>query len=277
VSAPAENAQLALLLEVAGTPKPGNVDRHREYPTLRFEHFLAGAVGARDGLEALADPETSLGAAFERAIAGMSRQTGGNTQFGAILLLAPLVRAATRDGDLLDAAAAVVDETTVRDAIGFYAAFDHVEVSVPEPPESGSFPDVRRGSDAAAALREAGVTLADIMAGSADRDGIAAEWIDGFPRTAAVADRLLEGTGPVCDRTATAYLEQLAAEPDTFVVTQHDRETAREVRDRAASLLDGGDVSAFAEGLVDRGINPGTTADVIAGGLFCALDGGLEV
>ena len=34
---PAENAQLALLLEVTGTPKPGNVDRHRDYPGLRFE------------------------------------------------------------------------------------------------------------------------------------------------------------------------------------------------------------------------------------------------
>ena len=42
---PAENAQLALLLEVTGTPKPGNVDRHRDYPELRFEHFAAGAVG----------------------------------------------------------------------------------------------------------------------------------------------------------------------------------------------------------------------------------------
>jgi triphosphoribosyl-dephospho-CoA synthase len=81
----------------------------------------------------------------------------------------------------------------------------------------------------------------------------------------------------VTDRAARAYLEQLAAEPDTFVVTQHDRETAGEVCDRAAALLDGGDVAAFADDLVDRDINPGTTADLVAGGLFCALEGGLEV
>ncbi|MFC6728106.1 triphosphoribosyl-dephospho-CoA synthase, partial [Natronoarchaeum mannanilyticum] len=49
---PAQNAELALLLEVAGTPKPGNVDRKRDLPDLRFEHFLAGAVGAQDGLRA---------------------------------------------------------------------------------------------------------------------------------------------------------------------------------------------------------------------------------
>jgi triphosphoribosyl-dephospho-CoA synthase len=277
VRRPAANAQLALLLEVAGTPKPGNVDRTHDYPDLRFEHFLAGAVGARDGLDALADPEIPLGAAFERAVAGMSEQTGGNTQFGAILLLAPLVRAATRDGDLLENASDVAAETTVRDAIGFYAAFEHVDVSVPERPRSGPLPDVRRGRDAAADLRTAGLTLADVMAGSADHDGIAAEWVDGFPRTAAVAERIADATGSVTHRAARVYLEQLAAEPDTFVVTQHDQETAREVRDRAAALLDGGDVAGFADDLVDRGINPGTTADVVAGGLFRALDAGLEV
>ncbi len=274
---PTENAQLALLLEVAGTPKPGNVDRHREYPDLRFEHFLAGAVGAHEGLEALAGQARPLGAAFERAVAGMSQQSGGNTQFGAILLLAPLVRAAGRDGDLIEAATDVVAETTVRDAVGFYASFDHVDVCVPEPPDEGSTPDVRRGGDAAADLRAAGLTLADVMAESADHDGIAAEWTHGFPRTAAVAELITNGTGPVTDRAASAFLEQLAAELDTFVVTQHDRETAREVRDRARALLDGGDVAGFAAELVDRGINPGTTADLVAGGLFCALDSGLEV
>jgi triphosphoribosyl-dephospho-CoA synthase len=207
----------------------------------------------------------------------MSQQTGGNTQFGAILLLAPLVRAATRDDSLIDGATDVVAETTVRDAIGFYGAFDHVDVSVPEHTGEHSLPDVRRGSDAAADLRAAGLTLADVMSGSADHDGIAAEWVDGFPRTAAVRDRLVDGTGPVADRTARAYLEQLAGEPDTFVATNHDHETAREVRDRAASLLDGGDVAGFADELVDRRINPGSTADLVAGGLFCALEGGLEV
>ena len=93
-----DNAQLALLLEVTGTPKPGNVDRHRDFPHLRFEHFVTGAVGARDGLAAAADG-APVGEAFERAVAGMSEQSGGNTQFGAVLLLTPLVRAAGA-GDL---------------------------------------------------------------------------------------------------------------------------------------------------------------------------------
>ncbi|OYR44892.1 triphosphoribosyl-dephospho-CoA synthase, partial [Halorubrum sp. Eb13] len=48
---PVDDATLALLLEVAGTPKPGNVDRRRDLGDLRFESFLGGAVGAREGLE----------------------------------------------------------------------------------------------------------------------------------------------------------------------------------------------------------------------------------
>ncbi|MFC7134972.1 MULTISPECIES: triphosphoribosyl-dephospho-CoA synthase [Salinibaculum] len=272
-----ENAQLALLLEVSGTPKPGNVDRVREYPDLRFEHFLAGAVGAREGLAMAADG-APVGAAFVRAVEGMSGQSGGNTQFGALLLVTPLVCAAA-DGALSpESADAVVDATTVEDAADFFRSFEHVEVAVDDPPASMEPLDVRRGAEAVPAVRERGITLGELMADSADRDGIAAEWTDGFPRTFAAAERLQSLDGPVTDRAATVYLDELASTVDTFVVTQHDRETAEEVRQRAAVVRDGDeDVEAFAEELVDREVNPGTTADVVAGALFVALERGMEV
>jgi len=278
VRSPVENAQLALVLEVASTPKPGNVDRVREYPDLRFEHFLAGAVGACDGLTALADPDRPLGRAFESAVGGMSRQTGGNTQFGAFLLLAPLVRAAARGPLTPETATAVVEATTVEDAVGFYAAFDNVDVAVDDPPADADDLDVRRGSDAEATLRARDLTLADVMALSADRDGIAAEWVGGFERTVAAADAIESRDGPVTDRAASAYLDLLADEVDTFVVTQHDRETAVEVRDRAGRVRDGEEsAKVFADDLVEREVNPGTTADLVAGGLFVALQRGMEV
>lgn len=274
---PAENAQLALLLEVTATPKPGNVDRHHEYPDLRVEHFVAGAVGARGGLDALV-ADVGLGSAFERAIDGMSRQSGGNTQFGAILLLAPLVRAAAEDRLAPEGVSAVVAETTVDDAVAFYRAFEHVDVAVDEPPDDLDAPDVRLGAKAESALREAELTLADVMAESADVDGVAAEWTGGFERTFAAAEGILDGSGPVADRAAAVYLELLAAEVDTFVVTQHDRETAEEVRERAVAALEGEESpNRLAEEFVDRGINPGTTADITAGALFVALERGLEV
>jgi len=273
----AQNAELALLLEVAGTPKPGNVDREHEYEDLRFEHFLAGAVGARPGFEraAAGDP---IGDAFEHAVEGMAQQRGGNTQFGALLVVTPLVATAASGALSREHARAVVAETTVDDAAGFYRAFEHVDVAVDEPPEGMEPLDVRCGADAVPTLRERGLTLADVMERSADVDDVAAEWTDGFECVFDAADRIESASGPVADRAATVFLELLAARPDTFVSTRQDRETALAVQRRAQAVLDGeDDVDEFAAALVERDINPGTTADLIAGGLFVALERGLSV
>lgn len=275
---PGANAELALLLELSGTPKPGNVDRQREYSDLTFEQFLAGAVGARAGLDDAADG-AAVGDAFETAVAGMARQDGGNTQFGALLLLTPLVRAAATDRLTPDGAAAVVDETTVDDAAGFYRAFDHVDVFVDEPPDSMDDLDVRRGSDAAPALRERELTLADVMAASAPADGVAAEWTAGFERTFAAAASLLDAEGPLSERVPTVFLDLLAAEPDSLIAKRHGESVAAEVTERAESLqsADPEAVTEWADELVADGINPGTTADVTAAALFVALERGLAV
>jgi len=273
-----QNAQLALLLEVTGTPKPGNVDRRHDYPDLRFEHFMAGAVGSLPGLRLAADPDERLGTAFETAIAGMSDQRAGNTQFGALLLLAPLVRAAAVGDHSPMGGEAVVAATTVADAADFYRSFEHVDVAVDDPPEGLDDLDVRRGSDAVPGLEARELTLADVMELSAPVDGVAAEWVDGFPRTFRAADRLLDLDGPVPDRAARVFLELLAAEPDTFVVKRADRETAEEATRRAEAALAGEeDPAALADEFVERDVNPGTTADLTAAALFVALERGLEV
>jgi triphosphoribosyl-dephospho-CoA synthase len=283
---PAANAELALLLEVAGTPKPGNVDRARDLAGLRFEHFLAGAVGARPGLEraAAGDP---VGEALEAAVAGMSEQSGGNTQFGCLLLLTPLVRAAAADDRALgpDGVAAVCEATTVDDAAGFYRAFEHVDVAVADPPAGMDALDVRRGADAVPALREHGATLFDVLSESAapideggtPGDANAREWVDGFARTFRAAEAIRADDGPVADRAARAFLDLLAEADDTLVWTQHGPAVAREVRERAAAIESPEEAAAWADELVDRGINPGTTADITAAALFVALERGVSV
>jgi triphosphoribosyl-dephospho-CoA synthase len=276
----AENAELALLLEVAATPTPGNVDREREYDDLRFAHFMAGAVGARPGLAAAADGE-SVGSAFEWAVEGMSRQSGGNTQFGALLLLIPLVCASAAD-DLSPAGVrSVVAGTTADDAAAFYRAFDHVDISVGPPPGGDEALDVRRGGDAAETLRRRDLTLAAVMGRVAHRDGVAAEWAGGFERTFAAAEALLAADGPVLERAAGTFLDLLAARPDGLLAQQHGEATAEAVRERAARLAAGSPdretVAAWGETLVERGHNPGTTADILAAGLFVALERGLAV
>ncbi len=272
---PAANAQLAMLLEVAGTPKPGNVDRDRDLPGLRFEHFLAGAIGSGEGLRAAANGEP-IGASFETAVAGMADQEAGNTQFGSLLLLVPLVAAAS-DGSIdRDRVTAAVEATTVADAAEFYRAFEHVDVAVDEPPSEGEAPDVRQGSDAVPDVRDQDLTLYDVMAESASYDGVAREWTNGFDRTFAAAEYVAADRGPASDRAARTFLWLLSREPDTLVATKHGERTARRVMVRAqearADTMD--HVEAFAESLVREGINPGTTADLTAAGLFVALQRG---
>ena len=274
----AENAELALLLEVTSTPKPGNVDRTHDHDDLRFEHFVAGAVGASQGLRmaAAGDP---VGKSFERAVEGMANQRGGNTQFGALLALVPLVAAARAEGGVTpESASAVAEATTVEDAAGFYRAFEHVDVAVDDPPDGMDALDVRRGAEAVPTLEDRGLTLSDVLAASVERDGLAREWVSRFPRSFETAERIESSDGPVPDRAARAYLELLASEPDTFVATVHDEATAREVCEAARAVLRGEASSeTLADQLVEAGVNPGTTADIVAAGLFVALERGLDV
>lgn len=273
---PAENAQLALLLEVSGTPKPGNVDRERDLDDLRYEQFLAGAVGAGAGLRAA--ESASIGTAFERAVQGMADPHGENTQFGALLLLVPLVRAAS-EGDLSPQGVdSVVKDTTVEDATAFYRAFEHCSVFVSDPPAEADELDVRRGVAAVPAVEKRGITLYDVLALGDDEDDVAREWTGGFERSFRVGSRIGELSGPLSDRAARVFREQLAQHPDTLVAKKHGEEVARRVSEQVVEF-DGNErlLGALARVFVERGINPGTTADIVAAGLFIALERGVEV
>ncbi|MEF8857150.1 MAG: triphosphoribosyl-dephospho-CoA synthase, partial [Haloplanus sp.] len=167
--------------------------------------------------------------------------------------------------------------TTVDDAAAFYRAFEHVDVAVDDPPADAPALDVRRGADAVPTLRDRELTLADVMAVSADRDGNAAEWASGFERAFAAADRVLDDDGPVTDRLARAFIDLLAERPDTLVAVEHGRERAEAVSREAAAVEDLDDAEALAERFLDEGINPGTTADLTAAAAFVALERGVSV
>ncbi|MFW5929308.1 MAG: triphosphoribosyl-dephospho-CoA synthase, partial [Halobacteriota archaeon] len=146
---PAENAELALLLEASAEPKPGNVTPSSDHDDTTYEHYLASAVGCRSALDAVARGDVGIGEGFREAVEGAHRHGGGNTCFGSLLLLVPLVRAAA-DGDVEDAAD-VARETTVDDAAEFYRAFDAVEVNLGGPP-AADLPDARSPREAAEAV-----------------------------------------------------------------------------------------------------------------------------
>jgi triphosphoribosyl-dephospho-CoA synthase len=271
-------AQLACLLEVSA-PKPGNVSPERHFHDTRYEDFLASAVAIGPALAAAG--ERPLGATIRTAVEATSRWTGSNTNLGIVLLLAPLARAAARDGGTLrDRLATVLAETTVADAAETYAAIRRAR-----PGGLGA----ASAEDVAAAPT---VSLGEAMALAAERDAIAREYTNRFALTfevgaPALADARRRGL-PWTDATVECFLALLAAVPDTHIARKLGRAEAERVTEWAREVVAAG-ATGTTEGraalaALDAELrdprnsrNPGTTADLTCAALFVVIiEGGWD-
>jgi triphosphoribosyl-dephospho-CoA synthase len=277
-------AQLALLLEVSATPKPGNIDRDHNYEDTRFEHFLASAVGVYPVLAKAAHSQSGAGSLIHEAVLESSKwQKGGNTHFGAFLLLIPLVMAAggCEDTKCLKAQAQkVVRETTVEDAIELYRAFSEAKVKV-------KIVDDLDLGDAASLekIEERGLTLFNLMEISSSYDMIAEEWTHGFTKTFECATSIRDKVKKhvINDAVVLTFMEILSSNKDTFIQTKFDSKKAEEVSKRAKEIMKEGNIDnirdeihSFDEELLREGVNPGSTADIIIAGLFVSLFEGMR-
>jgi triphosphoribosyl-dephospho-CoA synthase len=262
----AERAQLAMVLEVCAGPKPGNVDRCHDYEDTRLEHFLASTLFVKPALERAERTKGSIGELIREAVELTGCHGGGNTHFGAFILLFPLVIG----GDIGGAKRAVA-ETTVQDAVDFYAAFGLTRVRMLETDDL----DVN-DPDSLRAIREKGLTLFDIMEYSAERDMVAREWTNGFALTRKAADCLKEA-GMGGQAIVTAFLRLLSTEIDTFIVKKHGYEVAERTQKEALDVLEGRrGLEAFDNECLLKGINPGSIADIIIAGIYVALGEGWQ-
>jgi triphosphoribosyl-dephospho-CoA synthase len=269
-------AVLAMALEVSGTPKPGNIDRDHDYEDTKFEDFLAAAIGVFPVLEHACRHGRIGELILEATEESISWQPGGNTHFGAYILLFPLIKAAyASPGDIQNAAINIVKETTVEDAVEFYRAFGKVKVKV-KGSEDLDVSDASSLDD----IRKRGLTLFDIMEISARNDMVAREWVNGFSRTFKAAG-LIRGrrdSGTLNDAIVLTYLELLADEPDTFVAKKYDMDRALYVQGLAIDVLDRRmTLNELSCRLYREKINPGSTADIVIAGIFIALLGGMRV
>ena len=303
--------QLAMLIEVSAHPKPGNVDRTHDYEDTRFEHFLASAVSIYPVMENAANSKDNVsspgvGSLIHSAVRESANwQNGGNTHFGAFILLIPLAMAA---GDILhkkheftieelvSCAHEIVKKTNVQDAIEFYRSFETAKVRV-NPVDEFDLQDV--GS--IDSLDDGGITLYDLMDISKGYDMIADEWVSGFERCANCGETIIQCMGwtgefgkpgesklDVNDAVVYAFMKTLSENRDTFIQTKFDETTADYVSGRARDILlefkpqeTGFDavrlaVEEFDDELLSKGINPGSTADIVIAGLFIALLGGVR-
>ncbi|MDD1719263.1 MAG: triphosphoribosyl-dephospho-CoA synthase, partial [Methanoregulaceae archaeon] len=169
----AERAQLAMMLEVTAFPKPGNVDRCHDYDTTRLEHFLASVIFSRPALEEAERSRGGIGRVIRSAVRLTNRHAGGNTHFGAFILLVPLVM-----GDSVGGAVQLIRSTDTEDAIEFYRAFAETGVRVLEKDDL-DINDPKVYDE----LRSRGMTLYDVMVYSAPRDMVAREWTNSFSLT----------------------------------------------------------------------------------------------
>ncbi|MEI7648889.1 MAG: triphosphoribosyl-dephospho-CoA synthase [Methanomicrobiales archaeon] len=262
----AEQAQLAMMLEVCAFPKPGNVDRCHDYPETRLEHFLASTIFARLALEEAEAGSGRIGEIIHHAVQQTNCHKGGNTHFGAFILLIPLIY-----GRSIEGAMKAIERTDTSDAVAFYRAFGLTKVHTCSEDEL----DVN-DPKSLAVLRDREMTLLDVMQHSAANDMVAREWVTGFPLTRRGAD-LLKQSGTGRQAIVQMFITLLAQEPDTFIIKKHGIPAAQEIMRKAREVLDGNEtLENFDQDCIDKNINPGSIADITIAAIFIALTEGWE-
>jgi len=248
-------------------PKPGNVHVFAGGHRMTASDFIRSAEAAAGPL---ADPGARVGRRILRAVKATRAAVGTNTNLGIILLCAPLATAAEHD-DLRGSLRAVLDELDRDDAEKTFRA---IVLASPAGLGTAEQHDVR--GPVTGTLREA-------MAAAADRDRIADQYSNGFtdifdlglPECIAALGRWADPKWA----TLSVYLTFLAALPDSHIARKYGvplaeevRETARDYRrrlhvsDAPEEML--GDLMTWDGELKQRGINPGTSADLTVATLF---------
>jgi len=300
----ARSAQLALLLEVSAYPKPGNVDRTHDFIDTSYEHFLASSVALYSVLreaavrgreiEANRDEGTDIGINVNARIGELVRkgveesaawQNGGNTHFGALLLLIPLAVAAGACKSyemawIKHRATEIMLNTTMDDAIEVYKAFPTAKVNVRKDVPEFDLRDEASIKD----IREKELSLYEILTISAPYDLISRELVSGFELTFRYAreinDLAIEKQIRINETITRAYLQLLSEEEDTFISMKFGPEKSRYVNKRAKQIVENGyerkEIEELDAELIMEGLNPGSTADIIAAALFIGILGGLR-
>ena len=303
----AARASLAMILEAASCPKPGNVHRLKDFKDTSFEHFLASAVSVQSVFKKATDE--SIGSLFYEAVSKTRNiQNGGNTHFGTFILLIPLVKAAAnlnnskkQSGikEIVEKAAEFCRQTIPEDAVRFYEAFRLLPVYVNKTKsetEDSNYDLTNPKS--IESIKENGTTLLDLMKMSAERDMVAAEWMNGFEKSCLFAEKLLENKtyfeknpkkgykSEINSAVALTFLEFMAAFPDTFIATKSGAKNAEKVRRKADKILKSDSknlkkripkIKKFDKNLRKKKMNPGSLADIAAAGIFIALLEGMKI
>ena len=271
LSAIAEAFHDSCLAELAAL-KPGNVHRFADDKRMSVADFERSAAAAAP---AMGRAGLSVGKRILGAVEATRNAVGQNTNLGIILLAAPLASAAL-DGEGSDLRARVgdvLDALTVQDARDTYEA-----IRIAQPGGLGEAPS----HDVAA---EPCVTLLEAMRAAEARDRIAWNYTHGLSDIFGLGLVWLKqaherwGNSPFA--VTRVYLGFLAHLSDTLIERKFGSDVAacllEEARPLEAGLLEcalpedmTAPLMAFDRALKERGLNPGTSADLTVATIFAA-------
>jgi triphosphoribosyl-dephospho-CoA synthase len=265
-------AMLACVWEVTA-PKPGNVHRGADFEDVTYLDFIQSAIAIGPIFDRAR--ELSVGRTVLESVRVTQAAVGTNTNLGMLLLFSPLaavsanVRMAEDIGEVL-AGLTFEDTRQVYEAIRISSAgglgrANEADVFADPPPM---------------------LTLIDAMRLAADRDLIARQYTnefdDVFNGPAAWIEEGIARGWTLNTAIVHAHLQQMAKEPDSLIGRKCGAHIAKDASARAARVIDSGlpGDEAYESAVEDLDFwlradghrrNPGTTADLIAAGLFVLL------
>jgi triphosphoribosyl-dephospho-CoA synthase len=263
-----QQVQLACLLEVSAA-KPGNITPAHGFADTTYADMVRAALALGPVFGRRRVLQRSVGELIADGVEATGRVVGANTSLGIVLLFAPLARAAVtrRAGEALRGAVdRTLAELGVDDAAAAFTA-----IARANPGGLGDAPEHDVRAPARVSLREA-------MVAAAQRDSIASEYATGYAIVfdtglPLLAAALGEGA-PTLEAIVSLHLGVLAGHPDTLIERKAGAAAAHAVSAAAREVRAGTrTLEEFDASLrrPDHRLNPGTTADLVAGTLLAAL------
>jgi triphosphoribosyl-dephospho-CoA synthase len=272
-------ATLACLLEVAA-PKPGNVHRAADFEDATLSDYLASGVAIGPIMDRAS--QLPLGQTVLQAVQATQQLVASNTNLGMILLFAPLA-SVPASMTLAEGIPQRLRDLGPADAALVYQAIRLAKPGGIQPRDD----EIREHDVADAAPPD----LLTAMEAAADRDLVAKQYTNGFHEVLhVVVPWLLEPSADMrlSDRIVHTHVRLMHAYPDCLIARKCGHLVAEESSARAAVVLDAGTPGseAYVRAISDLDFwlrsdgtrrNPGTSADLVAAGLFVLLrDGKLQ-
>lgn len=257
--------------------KPGNVHVFADGHGMTIHDFIKSAEAVAD---VIAQPGLSLGQRIFESVQATQKAVACNTNLGIILLCAPLIHGVLtqKNGNLRQRLQCILQNTTIADA---QYAFDAIALAHPAGLGHVSHHDVHQKADC---------TLQQAMYTAAERDMVAAQYVNGFETIFNIGLPVLtqnaDDENAVLNEawlTTKLYLVILSTFADSHIVRKHGAAIANEVQQQAAQHLtmfnNSGNPKLYQRQLLtwdnqlkEKQVNPGTSADLtVASLLGCSL------